>query len=186
MTRIDDEMGEPASFEAGRKLWRRCCTAETVESESERFLDLAAFADGILDDEEHDRIAARVAGDGVAMADVAAARALSTGGIAMPGGIGPIIERAIAIVEPAPERVRKISASPAPSRHHILQGVAQWGSLAAALAFTSWLGFAMGSGVSQTLIEPGQPSQISDENFLPELLDPSTGFLRDLGSSLQS
>ncbi len=64
--------------------------------------------------------------------------------------------------------------------------MAQWGSLAAAIAFTSWLGFAMGSGVSQTLTQPSQSNQISDENFLPELLDPSTGFLRDLGSGLQS
>ena len=140
----------------------------------------------MLDDEEHDRIAARVAGDPVAMADVAAARALSAGGIAMPGGIEPIIERAVAIVEPAPERVRKIPASPRPAGRHILQGVAQWGSLAAAIALASWLGFAMGSGVSQTLSQPGQTNQISDENFLPELLDPSTGFLRDLGSGQQT
>ena len=110
MTRIDDEMGKPASFEAGRTLWQRCCIAETAESESERFLDLAALADGMLDDDEHDRIAALVASDPVAMADVAAARALSTGGIAMPGGFEPIIERAIAIVAPAPERSRKIAA----------------------------------------------------------------------------
>jgi anti-sigma factor RsiW len=186
MTRIDDEMGKPASFEAGRTLWQRCCIGETAESGSERFLDLAALADGMLDDDEHDRIAALVASDPVAMADVAAARALSTGGIAMPGGLEPIIERAIAIVAPAPERSRKIAASPAPSHRHILHGVAQWGSLAAAIAFTSWLGFAMGSGVSQTLTQPSPSNQISDENFLPELLDPSTGFLRDLGSGLQS
>jgi hypothetical protein len=186
MTEIDDEMGQPASFEAGRTLWQRCRIAETVESESERFLDLAALADGILDDEEHDRIAARVAGDPVAMADVAAARALSTGGIAMPGGIEPIIKRAIVIVEPASELSRKIPVSPVPSRRHFLHGVAQWGSLAAAIAFTSWLGFAMGSSVSQTLTQPGQSTQTSDENFMPELLDPSTGFLRDFGSGLQS
>jgi anti-sigma factor RsiW len=186
MTRIDDEMGKPASFEAGRTLWQRCCIAETAESESERFLDLAALADGMLDDDEHDRIAALVASDPVVMADVAAARALSTGGIAMPGGLDPIIERAIAIVAPAPERSRKIAALPAPNHRHILHGVAQWGTLAAAIAFTSWLGFTMGSVVSQTLTQPSQSNQISDENFLPELLDPSTGFLRDLGSGLQS
>ncbi len=186
MTRIGDEIGQPANFEAGRTLWQRCCATETSESESERFLDLAALADGMLDDEEHDRIAARVASDRVATADVAAARALSTGGIAMPSGIEPIIERAIAIVEPASEQSRKIPAPPAANRRHILHGAAQWGSLAAAIALTGWLGFAMGSGVSQTLTQPGQSNQLSDENFLPELLDPSTGFLRDLGSGLQS
>ena len=66
--------------------------------------------------------------------------------------------------------------------------MAQWGGLAAAIAFASWLGFAMGSGASLSFSQPGQPSQagIGDENYLPELLDPSTGFLRDLGEGQQT
>jgi hypothetical protein len=84
-----------------------------------------------------------------------------------------------------PER-RHGAASPHLAGRQILHAVAQWGSLAAAIAFASWLGFSMGSGASLTLIQPGQPNQISDDNPLPELLDPPTGFLRDLGAGQQT
>ena len=60
------------------------------------------------------------------------------------------------------------------------------GSLAAAIAIASWLGFSMGSGVSLELSQPGQQSQVGVDGLLPELLDPATGFLRDLGEGLQT
>jgi hypothetical protein len=187
MSRIEDAMEGPAGFEADRSLWRRCRTVDALENETERFLDLAGLADGMLeDDDEHDRVAAFVAADPVAMSDVAAGRAISAGGIAMPGGLEPILERAVAIVEEAPEQSRVIAFAPRPAARSVLHGVAQWGGLAAAIAFASWLGFAMGSGASLTLSQPGQPNQVGDENFLPELLDPSTGFMRDLGGSQQT
>jgi hypothetical protein len=47
----------------------------------------------------------------------------------------------------------------------------------------SWLGFAMGSDVSRTLRGP-LPS--SETSFLPELFDPGSGFLRDLGEALRT
>jgi hypothetical protein len=47
----------------------------------------------------------------------------------------------------------------------------------------SWLGFAMGSDASRTLIGPVPSSDIS---FLPELFDPGSGFLRDLGEGLRT
>lgn len=185
MTRANDAIEGPADFEAGRTLWQRCRKTEAPESEAERFLDLAALADGTLEDEEHDRVVARLTGDSTALSDVAAARALSVGGIAMPSGIEPIIERAVAILEPPAASNRVVALAPSSGRA-VLQIVAQWGSLAAAIAFASWLGFAMGSGASLTLIQPGQPSQIGDDSFLPELLDPATGFLRDLGTGQQT
>ena len=86
----------------------------------------------------------------------------------------------------APERGRVIPFAPPGRAPRSCTGVAQWGGLAAAIAFASWLGFAMGSGASLTLSQPGQPQQVGDENFLPELLDPSTGFLRDLGEGQQT
>ena len=186
MIRAKDKMGEPAAFEAGQGLWQRCRASEVPESDTERFLDLAAMADGTLDEEEHERVAERLARDPIARADVAAARALCVGGIAMPGGIEAIIERAIAIVEDAraPDPIVRTAASS--GGRALLQTVAQWGSLAAAIAFASWLGFSMGTGVSLTMTQPGSVSQISDENSLPELLDPSTGFLRDLGMGQQT
>jgi anti-sigma factor RsiW len=185
MTRAKDKMEETAAFEAGHDLWQRCRASEVPEGDTERFLDLAAMADGTLDEEEHERIAERLALDPVARADVATARAHGVGGIAMPGGIEAIIERAIAILdEAAPDPI--VTAAALPRGRAMLQTVAQWGSLAAAIAFASWLGFAMGTGVSETMTQPRSVSQISDENSMPELLDPSTGFLRDLGMGQQT
>jgi anti-sigma factor RsiW len=186
MGRTDDAMEGPAGFAAGRTLWRRCRSIETSEDEVERFLDLAALADGQLDGEEHDRVAARVASDPAAAADVAAARVVSAGGIALPGGIEPVIQRAVAIVADAPENVQIIRLARQSLARRILESAAQWGGLAAAIVVASWLGFAMGSGASLSLNQPGQVTQISNENFLPELLDPPTGFIRYLGEGQQT
>jgi len=188
MSRIEDAMEGPARFDADRSLWRRCRTVDSLENETERLLDLAGLADGMLeDDDEHDRVLAFVAADPVAMSDVAAGRAISAGGIAMSGGLERIVERAVALVDDiAPAQRRVIPFTPQPPGRRVLHGVAQWGGLAAAIAVASWLGFAMGSGASLTLSQPGQPNQVGDENFLPELLDPSTGFMRDLGGSQQT
>ena len=57
-----------------------------------------------------------------------------------------------------------------------MQSLAQWGSLAAAIAVASWLGFAMGSDATLALSR-----QQSDTGLLPELFDPASGFLRELG-----
>jgi hypothetical protein len=192
MSRIDDATEEPAGSDAGRTLWRRSRAAEMPDDETGRFLDLAGLADGMLDDQdEHDRVASLLAADPIAAADVAVARALSTGGIAMPSGLERVIERAVALVDEAPGSARVIPFAPPPAGRRVLQGVAQWGGLAAALAFAGWLGFSMGSGASLTLSAPpgsapGQPQQFGESNFLPELLDPSTGFLRDLGEGQQT
>lgn len=185
MTQSNHKMGGPVGFETGRLIWERCRTAEITEDEAARFLDLAALADGTLTDEEHDRVAALVASDANAASDVAAARALSAGGVPLLGGLERIIERAIAVVDRTPD-AKPGPISPQRSGREVLHRLAQWGSLSAAMAFASWLGFAMGSGASLTLIQPSPTSQISDDNSLPELLDPSTGFLRDLGAGQQT
>ena len=44
-----------------RRLWQRCRTMDAGEDETARFLDLAAYADGLLDVEEHERVAALLA-----------------------------------------------------------------------------------------------------------------------------
>jgi hypothetical protein len=190
MTRTNDLMGGPADFAARRSLWQRCRTIDAPDDEAGRFLDLAAFADGTLTDDEYNRVAALVANDPIARADVAVARALSAGGIPLPGGVEHIIKRASGLAAEMPKRRRAATSSTNAGPHfagrQILNAVAQWGSLAAAIAFAGWLGFAMGSGVSLTLIQPNQPNQISDDNPLPELLDPPTGFLRDLGAGQQT
>src|SRR5207248_7973058 len=65
MAGVDDqsERGERRLDGAERALWRRGAATEIAEDEAERFLDLAGFADGRLDPDEHDRIAERLARD---------------------------------------------------------------------------------------------------------------------------
>src|SRR5712672_2440614 len=41
-----------------RRLWQRCRTMDAEEDETARFLDLASYADGLLDIEERERVAA--------------------------------------------------------------------------------------------------------------------------------
>lgn len=190
MSRADEEMGKPANFESDRSVWRYCRATDAPEDEAERFLDLAAFADGLLVEEERDRVAFLVASDPAASADVAAARLLSSVGGAAPAGDERIIARIIARADPLvaeaarePSRVLPFRTEPPSS---ILQRFAQWGSLAAAIVLASWLGFTMGSGVSLTLRQPPQASQANETSFLPELLDPGTGFLRDLVEGQQT
>jgi len=63
-----------------------------------------------------------------------------------------------------------------------VHGLTRWGSLAAAIAMASWLGFAMGSDTSLALNQAGAAN---DTSVLPELLDPGTSFLRDLSEGLR-
>ena len=189
MRPMEERVEEPAPSRAGRRLWQRCRRLDAPPDEIERFLDLAALADGMIEDEdERARIAAIVTANPVARADVAAARALSSGGIAMIGGLERVIERAAALVA-APGGGDRVAASATrPGRERMIRGAAQWAGLAAAVALTSWLGFAMGSNASLSLVAspPVQPQQISEDALLPELLDPSTGFLRDFGEGQQT
>src|SRR5260370_17361431 len=61
-----------------RRLWQRCRTMDAGEDETARFLDLAAYADRLLDVEEEERVAALLSGDPEAAADVRAAEVLTT------------------------------------------------------------------------------------------------------------
>src|ERR1700757_3452094 len=81
---------------ADRRLWHRCRTMDAAEDEAARFLDLAAYADGLLDIEERERVAALLAADPEAAADVRAARAL-VAAERTSAGLERIIARASAI-----------------------------------------------------------------------------------------
>jgi hypothetical protein len=184
MIRTPEEWEEAPDRSTGRALWRRSCAADAPADESARFLDLAAFADGLLDPDERERVAALLVADPVARDDVGAAQALAGGVAERSSGLERIIDRACAIL---PERAaiggRIVPFAAHPQRRRVWHGVTQWGSLAAALAVASWLGFAMGSDASLAL---SQTSQSSDMNLLPELLDPGPVFLRDLGEGLRT
>ena len=183
-------MSNPAYFESNRAFWRHCRAADAPGDEAAHFLDLAAFADGRLDEEERDRVAFLLAADPEAAADVSAARMLSAGGGSTPVGLERVIAAVVARADPLvadampePGRVLRFGTLPARAA---FQRFAQWGSLAAAIVVASWLGFAMGSGALLTLSQPDQTSQVGEASFLPELLDPTTGFLRDLTAGQQT
>jgi anti-sigma factor RsiW len=163
-------------------LWRRSRMTDAPADEAARFLDLAGFADGLLDPDERDRVADLLTADPTAAADVAALHALSGGVEERPAGFDRIVARACALVpDPHPASARIIAFVP---RHRrVLHGLAQWGSLAAAILMASWLGFSMGSDTSFALVHPGVSS---DTSLMPELFDPGSGFLRDLGENLRS
>jgi len=139
------EMG--ADWSPDRALWRRSCRTEAPEDDVARFLDLAAFADGLLEPDEHDRVAAFLARDPATADDVAAARKIDGGAVEPPARLERIVARASAMV------------------------------------LASWLGFAMGSDTSRAL---SAPISSNDASFLPELFDPGSGFLRDLGEALRT
>jgi anti-sigma factor RsiW len=155
---------------------------DAIEDEATRFLDLAAYTDGLLDIEERERVAALLAADPEAAADVRATQALG-GGKPMPVGLERIIARASAISSGADSASDKIVPLAARPSRRFLESFAQWGSLAAAVALAGWLGFAMGSGTSLALSDHRQPSDIG---LLPELFDPGTDLLRDLGEGLRT
>jgi anti-sigma factor RsiW len=183
MSQDDTEREEAMRRSPGRGLWQRSCRTDAPEDETAWFLDLAAFADGRLETDERDRVAAVLAADRTAADDVAAARALAGGIAEPPNGLDRIIARACAISPDHSMAKGEVLAFRSPRRHRsIVHGLTRWGGLAAAIAMASWLGFAMGSDTSLALSQSGAAS---DASFLPELFDPGTGFLRDLNEGLR-
>jgi len=170
---------------ADRELWRRsrdCDAPEPSESDAaERFLDLAGFADGRLDEDEHERIAALAARDPALAADIAAARAAADETV--PPASAAIIVRAAALVDgPARDRGRVIPFPAWRRPQPGLRGVAAWASAAAALVVAGWVGFAMGSDASLAF---GR-IQSNDDPFLTEIFSPSAGYQRDLTEGAQT
>jgi anti-sigma factor RsiW len=183
MGQNDTEREEGMNRSPDRALWQRSCRTDAPEDEAARFLDLAAFVDGRLETDDQDRIAAILAADPAAAADVAAARALAGRIAEPPGGLDRVIARACAILPDNFAARGEVLAFRSPQRRRsIVHGLTRWGGLAAAIAMASWLGFAMGSDTSLALSQSGAAS---DTSFLPELLDPGTGFLRDLSEGLR-
>jgi anti-sigma factor RsiW len=166
-----------------RKLWQRSLAIDLAEDDAERFLDLAGFADGLLDPDDRERVAERLAHDPAEAADVAAARgwgAADISGDALPEAVflraselaGPSFAAAENVVPLAPRR--RIAAS--------LPELARWGSLAAAVVLASWLGFTLGMDMSRTLATGGRNS---DDGGLNELFDPGARLVGSLTESRQ-
>lgn len=182
MMPTEEQRDEGPGSVSDRRLWQRCRTMDAPEDEAARFLDLAAFADGLLDADDHDRVAALLTGDPEAAADVQAARALDAANRSS-AEIERVITRACALLsDPAPATGKVIPLLPLRGRR-VVEVFAQWGSLAAAVIVAGWLGFAMGSDTSLAL---SAPRQVGDASLLPELFDSASGFLHDLGEGLRT
>jgi anti-sigma factor RsiW len=165
-----------------RALWQRSRDTDMAPDEAERFLDLAGFADGRLDAEDQARIAELLTQDRAAAGDVAAARTLAASPV--PHTADKVFERAAVLVDAASSaRARVIPFAPRSRPAVRVERFARWGSLAAAIVMAAWLGFALGEDVSIALTRNGSPS---DDGFLRELLEPSSGFLRDLTEGAQT
>lgn len=163
-----------------RDIWLRSQEIEAPADEAERLLDLAAFADNRLDDDDAARIAALLAREPDADADVAAARTLASGTTA--AATPDIISRAVALVGDEPSEARVIAFPARRTAPRPWFGAATWSGLAAALVLAGWLGFNLGSGLSSA---PAS-GRLSDEAAANELIDPSPPLLlRDFSESSQ-
>ena len=172
----------PASL-PDREMWRRSRAIDLADDETASFLDLAGFADGLLDADEQERVAEWLAVDPLAAADVAAAQAL--GGADRVGETmsEAMIARGSALVDGTGARRRQIAGNvvafpPRRTGGPGLHEMARWGSLAAAVVFASWLGFTLGMDLSGSLSGRG-----GDDGMFNELLDPSPNLMRDLTES---
>jgi anti-sigma factor RsiW len=175
--------GEPPSDLPDAMLWRRSRITEAPESEEQLYLDLAGFADGLLDPDERERVAERLAGDPAAAGDVAAARALAAT-VSTSSVSETVAARACALIGGGEPRIGRVMPFvPRPRPEPGLRRVAGWGSLVAAMAVASWLGFTLGVDTTTSL---SRPVQATDDGYFHELLDPSGGFMRDLTESTQT
>jgi anti-sigma factor RsiW len=173
--------GQPPGPSTDRALWQRSRDADIAQDPAERFLDLAGFADGRLDVDDHARIAELLTQDRAAAADVAAARKLVAS--PLPPTAEDVFQRAAALVDASSARRQVIPFAPRTPSAATVERVARWGSLAAAIVMAAWLGFALGADVSVALTRNASPSE---DGFLRELLEPSSGFLRDLTEGAQT
>lgn len=163
-------------------LWQICRETEASEDEGALLLELAAFADGRLDEDDRERLAARIATDPDAMADIAAARLLAA---AKPEAAPEaVIARAYAVhpTAAAPVGSARIIRFPLFRPAANWNGVAQWGSLAAAVMVAGWLGFNLGTDAWTGYSQVTRPS----DDQARELLDPSVSFMRDLTEASRS
>jgi anti-sigma factor RsiW len=178
MTRTYEDPQGGSDPGSDRLLWQKCRMIDAPEDEAGQLLDLAAFADRRLDIEERERVAAWLVDNPEVAADIQAARTLTVSAESS-AELERVITRAAALLPDTaardPGRVIEFAGW---RGRQLVQTFAQWGSLAAAIVAASWLGFAMGSDATLALSQPRQPSETS---FLPELFDPASGFLRELG-----
>jgi anti-sigma factor RsiW len=167
---------------ADKALWRRSIITDADDDETAGFLDLAGFADDRLDADDRERIEEWLARDPAAAADVAAARSNVVGAESFAPVPEAVVTRACAIASDA-ARLGDVIAFPPRREPARLRGMAQWGSLAAAVAVAAWLGFTLGIDTSRALVLNEQPAAAG---FINDLLDAQTGLVGDPAEAPQT
>lgn len=155
------------------EIWRRSCEMPAPEDEAERFMVLAAFAEGQSDEDDQ-----ALAGEWLAREPGLADDVANAGAVVAAPLPAAVLARAAALVADQPGNV--IAFRP---RRHAVRMIGEWtgwGSLVAAMAVASWLGFTLGVDTTRSLTSIGQSN---DDGFLREMVDPSPGFMRDLSES---
>jgi hypothetical protein len=163
---------------ADREVWRRSQEMEATPDKASYLLDLAAFADNRLDDDETAWIAALIERNADAAKDIAAARTLA-GATMLAADVG-IMARAEALVGEARSEAELIAFPVRPPEVRPWYSAATWSGLAAAIVLAGWLGFDIGSGISASPVF----SRSADDASASELLDPSP-LLRDFTENSQ-
>jgi hypothetical protein len=163
------------------EIWRRGRDMPAPEDEAERFLILAALAEGQADADDREMAVAWLAGDPDLAEDIAAA---SRSDVVAGPAPAQIIARAAALVGSQDGVAENIVAFRGRlGAVRAAGGWTSWGSLVAAMAVASWLGFTLGVDTSRSLAQTGQSS---DDGFLREMNDPVPSFMRDLSEGAQS
>lgn len=182
MAQTDRTGGITPQHSPDRAMWDYCRDIEFENDEAERFLDLAGFAEARLDDDERERIAALLAVDADAEADIAAISMLASADAAeVPGRI---VARAVALVgEPGRGEVIPFALRPRPRQ--VVYSAARWGSVAAAIVVASWLGFSLGTGASLAYSQ-GRSLRSNDGGYLGEIIDPAGLLPHTVSDGLES
>jgi hypothetical protein len=192
----DDRGTENAKQEAAADdvlLWRRwqaACDAAGDDGTPD-FMALAALADGRLGDPEGRAALDRALALDPALADdIAAAQQLAGQFDALPAADPSVVGRAAALVPAAAMQTAEIHAfrsRPATADRGMRRSpfsagrAVRWAALAASLAFTSYLGFALGSDTYSSLLGPDTVAgQGGGDNGLFELIDPPSGVFSGL------
>jgi anti-sigma factor RsiW len=168
-------MSEPLDIERDPALWRRWRGAvpgsvgETATAPDPVLL--AAYAEGRLDEAAAEPVEAWLATDPTHLDDIRAASDPDRGTTASPAP-ETVLARAMALVDGRDAQVlpfrRAVRRAPA------WRVAAAWGSMAASLAVTCLIGFALGSDAYSSLLGPRQDVALSQELF-----DPPSGFFSE-------
>jgi hypothetical protein len=178
-------MSEPSEGSPqGRELWRRwtMTAREAIArpaggASRPDELTLAAFAEGRLTGPARAAVEAFLAANPEIADDVAAARRVpATGRAVDDAALAATIARATALVSMSARGGvggNVLAFRPARRSVSVWPIAARWAALAASLALTGWLGFAMGGDAYGYLdvLDRQSPAALADE-----VLDPPTGF----------